>query len=347
MATYFFSPATDAERESPRFWDDTDGASGELWYITRGKVSQEPWNRKIRKNFRKGVAGVLFFTKMQANGNDFVVIENRDGRFATEILSAMALDVCTHKFSLGADGLLVLDPPREPATDFFMRIFNADGSEGEMCGNGARCLASFAHHHGFAGSHMVFGTLSGPVEATVNASSVRLHLGVLSLEHAEWNVPYTLQQQHFSYCFLTAGVPHCVISLADLEDFSSQNFVTFGRALRYDLVRFPQGTNVNFMEILDDHTLRIRTYERGVEDMTHSCGTGSVASALVGVRQFGLRSPVEVQTPGGINLVEVTPEPTKDTYRIHLQGEAHFVARGTLLDDGLNALRHRRELALL
>jgi len=285
---------------------------------------------------------------MQANGNDFVVIENHDGRFSTEALSAMALDVCTHKFSLGADGLLVLDPAREPATDFFMRIFNADGSEGEMCGNGARCLASFAHHHGFADAHMVFGTLSGPVEATVHSSSsVRLHLGVLSLAHAEWDVPYTLQHQRFSYCFLVAGVPHCVISLAELDDFPSQNLLSLGRALCHDLTHFPQGTNVNFLEVVDNHTLRIRTYERGVEDITHSCGTGSVASALVGMRRFGLQSPVEVQTPGGVNIVEIDPEKSPDHYRIHLQGEAHFVARGTLLDDGLAALRHRRGLALL
>jgi len=288
---------------------------------------------------------MLFFTKMQAHGNDFVVIENSRGKFSSEDLRALAVDICTYKFSLGADGLLVLDPPKEPVTEFFMRIFNSDGSEGEMCGNGARCLASFAHHHGFADAHMVFGSLSGPVEATVTPPSVRLHLGTLSLADAKWDVPYTFHRQEFHYSFLTAGVPHCVIPLDSMEDFPPQNCLSLGRALRYDQERFPQGTNVNFMEVLGPHALRIQTYERGVEAVTHSCGTGSVASALTGVKRFGLQSPVEVHTPGGINVVEVEPEGTGELYRIHLQGEAHFVARGSLLDDGLAALHQRRELA--
>ncbi len=245
----------------------------------------------------KAADNTLFFTKMSGTGNDFIVINNTQGNYILD-WSGFARQYCTRRTSVGADGVLIIE--KSPTADFNYRIFNADGSEAEMCGNGARCAALFAFEHKVAGKHMRFNTLAGIIEAEVNSHDVSIRM----------TDPFDLQRdilldigtQQYRVDFINTGVPHTVVFT---EDLSAVRIDELGRAIRTHEHFAPAGTNVNFVQILQDDHIRVRTYERGVEAETLACGTGAVASALISacVKQVS-GPPVHVQMPGGDLAIE-------------------------------------------
>ena len=250
------------------------------------------------------------FNKYEGTGNDFIVIDNRNLSFISDrkLISAM----CHRRFGIGADGLILIEP--EPGAHFRMRYFNADGGEGSMCGNGGRCAARFAFMHGIAPSQMEFIAFDGKHQAFVAGDSVTITLKDVSKIEHDGNT-----------CFLNTGSPHYVEFLNQLDN---SDIVLRGREIRYSSRFEPGGTNVNFVKAENDRIV-VRTYERGVEDETLSCGTGVTASAIAAVVTGHFDSiPVKVQTLGGELMVDFMVRGGSAT-DIRLTGSATFVFSGT------------------
>ena len=223
------------------------------------------------------------FTKMHGAGNDFVLIDDRDGAFPCqrEVLAGIG----ARQTGVGCEGIILVQ--ESECADFRMRFFNPDGSEAELCGNGARCVAAFAREIGAAKADVMrFETLAGDVGAEIVGE------GLVKIAMPD---PKDLRAN-----FVNSGVPHCIVPVDDLARADVEGE---GRRIRYSDEFAPAGTNVDFVAYRAPHDVSIRTYERGVEAETGACGTGSVAAALVGVSQHGLRFPVAVHTAKGFELV--------------------------------------------
>lgn len=257
------------------------------------------------------------FSKYEGAGNDFILLDLRAGGTAPS--PATIARLCDRHFGVGADGVLTLSAPTAAGCDCSMRYYNADGSSGEMCGNGGRCFALFAHHLGIGGDRKRFDSIDGIHEALIRRSGPfcgEVELGMIDVERIE---------RSGEGWFLNTGVPHYVEQTDDLE---GTDVPGRGRRLRYD-ARFPEGANVNFVQVAAADEIAVRTYERGVEAETLACGTGSVASALA--VHAALRPEVRrfsVLTRGG--RLEVSfdePRPGRYT-NIRLSGPARKVFDG-------------------
>ncbi len=231
------------------------------------------------------------FMKMAGAGNDFILIDNRAGVLKGE-LSRLAKKLCDRHRSIGADGLILLEKSKK--ADARMRIFNPDGSEAEMCGNGVRCLGEFAKARGIRKSPLLVETLAGAVEIQFKKDAVRVKLP--DPRALELGLEIPVNGHHESLNFINTGVPHAVKIVGDVE---TCDVTGLGREIRRHAHFAPKGTNVNFIAARGRGAIEIRTYERGVEDETLACGTGSVASALVAAAVKGFSSPVSVHTRGG------------------------------------------------
>lgn len=224
------------------------------------------------------------FTKMHGAGNDFVMIDDREERFPVDEAAAIR-KMANRPDGIGCEGVILVR--RSDRADFAMRFFNPDGSEAELCGNGARCVAAFARRIGAVKSdRMRFETLAGDIEAEV-----------LGEELVRISMP---EPKDLRRNFVNSGVPHAIVPV---DNLAATDVAGEGRRLRYSKEFAPAGTNVDFVEYSVPDRVRIRTYERGVEAETFACGTGAVASALVGVVQYGLSFPVTVTTAMGVELV--------------------------------------------
>jgi len=228
------------------------------------------------------------FTKLSATGNDFILIDNREGLLRGDE-AALFQRLCQRRTGIGADGILLIE--KNPSCDFTMRYFNADGGESEMCGNGARATAYFAFHRRLAQPIMDFEVWRQPYRATVAGRTVRLRMRKpfgLKLN------PGVLEETDMREGgFINTGVPHYVIFVDDLE---SAPVIALGRKYRHHDLFKPAGTNVNFVKMIGRSRLQLRTYERGVEEETLACGTGTVASAVVAHLQKQITFPVAVTT---------------------------------------------------
>jgi diaminopimelate epimerase len=183
--------------------------------------------------------------------------------------------MCNRKLGVGADGLLLLGKSRK--ADIRMRIFNADGSEAETCGNGARCVAYYiGHRQQAAGHRLKIETKAGIIEAGLRDNQVKIRL--TDPKDIKLNIPLELSGRRLKVNFINTGVPHTVIFVEGIEKI---DVFGLGRQLRYHKFFAPKGTNVDFVEVVNNNTIKIRTYERGVEDETLACGTGAVAAALI------------------------------------------------------------------
>ncbi len=263
------------------------------------------------------------FSKLQGTGNDFILIDNSKGMLKGMNLVQLAVTVCHRHYSVGADGLIVIVPSRK--ADFKWRFFNADGSEAEMCGNGARCAARFAHLKKIAGKDMSFETLAGIIHARVKKDTVTVQLSGAS--GLRMNIAVPLDSDQRMGHFINTGVPHLVYLTKDIDN---EDVDRIGRTTRFHQLFKPAGTNVNFIQIQGRHRIRIRTYERGVEGETLACGTGSVAAAIIAGSLGAAVSPVEVVTGSGEKLV-VSFERAGDGFtNIYLEGEARVICEGTL-----------------
>ena len=263
------------------------------------------------------------FYKMSGCGNDFIVIDNRAAVVDEAQLKKFIVNVCRRKMSVGADGLILVEDSQ--TADFSWRFFNSDGSRGEMCGNGARCVARFAQLTGIAGPRLTFETEAGPIQAAVNNGRVRIRMTEPSPLGAEFQLD--IGTTLLSVQTVNTGVPHALIEVADVD---SVTVVEQGRAIRHHPAFAPAGTNVNFVCPRADGTLAVRTYERGVEDETLACGTGAVASALLMAAKYGRRGPIRVLTRSGGHL-EVHFEARDGGFEnVHLEGDARVICVGRM-----------------
>jgi diaminopimelate epimerase len=271
---------------------------------------------------------LLPFWKMQGSGNDFIVIDHRQPRVAEPGRIGLVKKLCALKFGVGADGLIFIEP--SDTVDFRWRFFNADGSEAEMCGNGGRCAARFAYLNGIAPAKMAFETLAGVIHAEVFGRRVKLEL---SQPHGlKLNVEIPLPAGSWIGHFINTGVPHLVLPVADL---AAAPVAEIGRAIRFHSLFQPAGTNVNFVQFSGPRELKVRTYERGVEDETLACGTGSVAAALVASRLHTLPSPIAVHPSRGETLTIYFDNHDGNFQSVFLEGEAAVVFQGEIWLDEL------------
>lgn len=266
------------------------------------------------------------FTKMSGSGNDFILIDNREGIVPVDDLPQFAKCVCRRKLSAGADGLILIE--HSDSVDFKWNFFNSDGSLAEMCGNGARCVARYAYMNGIAPESMGFETIAGIIEAQVLKDQVKIKMT------DPWQLvidaDLDMDNQTVTYSSVNTGVPHVVIAVDDIE---SADVVGMGRHIRHHPEFAPAGTNVNFLGIQPDAIAAVRTYERGVEDETLACGTGIVASALVLAEKRGSKSPVTLQTRSGSHLNVYYSKSDHRYTDIYLEGDARVIYEGRLMSD--------------
>lgn len=263
------------------------------------------------------------FTKMVATGNDFVLLDNRGKKAEKKIgsLSKFAKTVCARRLSVGADGLLAVENSKQ--ADIMMRIFNPDGSEVTMCGNGSRCAAYYTAQKGITKNRLSIETKAGILKAHVGKNGVRIEM----MEPKEFKSRFSIDvyDETFEVDFLHTGVPHVVYFVEDLESFDVKRF---GKEIRFHKEFASEGTNANFVKILDRHDIAIRTYERGVEEETLACGTGAVASAIVASELHSVEPPVRVKTRGG-DVLTVHFKKKDGRYRdVFLEGEVRLVYEG-------------------
>lgn len=262
----------------------------------------------------------VLFSKVVAAGNDFIVIDNRRGALKGSP-KAKAKQLCERKFGVGADGVLLME--RSAKADIRMRIFNPDGSQADMCGNGVRCLSKFAVDKKIAKPEHTVETGAGIIRSRVRGGLVKALLTEPKdfREYPKLGVNGRSERIHF----LNTGVPHAVIVERSLKGL---DVASRGRALRYHKAFAPRGTNVNFMRVGLGNAIEVRTYERGVEAETLACGTGSTASALTAARLKGLRSPVRVKTSGGENLMVYFSRRNGCFTDVHLEGPVETTFEG-------------------
>jgi diaminopimelate epimerase len=275
----------------------------------------------------------LPFTKMSGAGNDFIVIDHRLALIPEAEQAGFAQKVCRRMFSVGADGLILIE--NSELADFRWRFYNGDGSVAEMCGNGARCAARFAYKNGIAGARMSFETLAGIIEAEIESDDT-VRLRMTPPFDFRTHLTLTLDGQERTLSFVNSGVPHTVIFMRAEEDIPVREW---GKIVRFHPLFQPAGTNVNFVQKIAANTLRVRTYERGVEDETMACGTGAVASALFAALDGLASSPVAIMTSGGEHLtiffdLQKGPDGPR-AENVFLQGPARIIYEGLLTTEAL------------
>jgi diaminopimelate decarboxylase len=285
--------------------------------VTGSSLSSK--SRSIRSvGEKKTSVAAIPFTKLQGSGNDFIVIDNRAQCIKNR--AEFSRTICPRKTGIGADGVLFLEKSR--LADFKMRIFNPDGSEAAMCGNGARCIARFAHLKKIVGEKCSLETLSGKIFSQVKKDRVRIRMKDPSI--SQLNLEISLGDGSCTGHFLDTGVPHFVLFVPEVEKI---DLPEMGSRIRYHEKFQPEGANVDFAEINND-TVKMRTYERGVEAETLSCGTGAVATALAANLVNALNSPVKIKTPGGALKVYFQKSGTHNFTQVFLEGKTELVYEG-------------------
>ena len=266
------------------------------------------------------------FYKMSGTGNDFIIIDNRDGTWNHLVTPAFVRAVCRRRISVGADGVIFIQ--KSASYDFSWQFFNADGTRADMCGNGARCAARYAVLRGISGHHLCFETLAGPIHAEVYGTRVKTQLTRPSMP--ELDIPLEINGNTYIFHSINTGVPHVVCFT---ENIDAVPVTTLGRAVRFHPRFQPAGTNVNFVACRGANMLEIRTYERGVEDETLACGTGSVAAALIALTLGKVVSPVSLTTAGSDILRVYTTSMTPPFESVYLEGETTVVYNGEIWEE--------------
>ncbi len=264
----------------------------------------------------------VHFFKIAAAGNDFIVIDNR-ARSVKKGLAKAAKHLCDRKHSIGADGLILLE--RSKKADVRMRILNPDGSEAEMCGNGVRCLAKFAVDRNIAPPKLSIETLAGTIYVEVRGNTVKAKM--IEPRDLKLGFKIDLNGSDGLMSFINTGVPHAVKLVSSV---SSCDVKDLGREIRQHKHFAPKGTNVNFVAVKRGSTIDIRTYERGVEDETLACGTGSTAGALVAAAVKNLKSPVSVHTRGGEVLKVYFSRNGLNFHSVYLEGRVQKSFEGSV-----------------
>lgn len=269
------------------------------------------------------------FWKMQGTGNDFIVIDNMALGFTQAQLQTLAKRVCRSHFSVGSDAVMALDSPQY-AGDVRMRFYNADGTEAEMCGNGARCLARYAYEKGLAPASMKIETLAGLVPAwRLDERNYKVQLN--SPSKVASDLKYVKDGiKKVDYCELgEPGVPHLVVHYPELATTDGKDLVEIAQRLRF-WKRLPKGANVNFYALLPNREVLLRTFERGVEGFTYACGTGAGSTAyLLYQKKLLLNNKITLHTLGGLLEVEIKEN------ELFLSGATTVVVEGAICDEDL------------
>ncbi len=282
------------------------------------------------------------FAKMHGAGNDFIIINNMDGAIPTELLPRLAAGLCAQHISVGADGLMVVARP-EHGGDYRMLFFNSDGSTGEMCGNGARCIARYGYENGLAGETQRIETTAGLVVGQrVSERLYRIRLNDPSVVDLHRIVNVGGEKYDCAYVELgNPGIPHAILCLPDHDERDRDELRSLGRALRY-APEFPRGANVSFVKETGTGSVKAVTYERGVEDLTLACGTGC-GSIAVALRLLGRSGDeFDVSMPGGKlhTSLSVVDGAVRDIY---LTGPTNYVCTGEILDEDVLPLLFNAE----
>ena len=266
----------------------------------------------------------LDFVKMTGAGNDFILADNRAGNFSPTREQVARL--CHRQFGIGADGLMLLVPASNGSADWAWQFWNSDGSDAEMCGNGARCFARYVQRLTRSTRPTVsFETVAGVIQAKLEGERVTVNL----------TAPHSLRlreqvqtgRDSLEVSSLNTGVPHAVVFVPDADQAMVREL---GAELRRHEHFQPRGTNVNFVQVKGSNFIRVRTYERGVEGETLACGTGVCASAMIASAVHGFTSPVRVQVQGGDELEVSFARENGQFSDVHLTGPATFVFEGRI-----------------
>lgn len=265
----------------------------------------------------------LEFTKMNGAGNDFVLLDNRSGHLS--LTREQIVRLCDRHRGVGADGLIALIPCVSGKADWAWQFYNSDGSTGEMCGNGARCFARYVQRLTGVTECLTFETEAGVITARFQNDRVTVNLtppkDLRLNQHVALSIGPTVIHS------LNTGVPHAVLYVPDADKAMISQL---GPEIRHHAHFGPRGTNVNFVQVLGVDSIRVRTFERGVEGETLACGTGVTASALISARLHGFRSPVHVRVQGGDTL-EVSFRDAEEGFAdVRLNGPAEFVFEGRI-----------------
>lgn len=266
---------------------------------------------------------------MNGAGNDFVVVDNRDLSLSQALDADTIEALCDRQRGIGADGLLAVEPAQKGA-DFRFRYYNSDGSEAEMCGNGARCFGRFASHLFDEPREQVsFETMAGTLTAHMIGEDVRIAMS--DPTNVKTESIAKIDDLAYPVRFMNTGVPHAVVFVASMDALDEIDVYEFGSEIRNHAAFSPAGTNANFAAVIEPGHIAIRTYERGVEDETLACGTGMVACALMHHLLTGAPSPIKVDVAGGDTL-EIGFEKTgpEAFTNVTLTGPADFVFEGEI-----------------
>lgn len=263
---------------------------------------------------------------MSGSGNDFIIIDNRNNIVNEKKLSKFIENICLRRMSVGSDGLILVE--NSSTLDFKWRFFNSDGNAAEMCGNGARCVARFAFLNKITGADMSFETEAGEISARVSKDRVKIKMP----DPSDIEIDYLIELKNgpLSVSSVNTGVPHVVVGV---DSFENVDVVKMGREIRFHEMFAPAGTNVNLIYEQEDGTISIRTYERGVEDETLACGTGSIAGAIIMAYKFKKKSPINILTKSGAYLTIHFKHRKDKFYDIHLEGDARVIYKGELWED--------------
>jgi diaminopimelate epimerase len=267
----------------------------------------------------------ILFTKASGAGNDFIIIDNRDNCLPID-KTTLAQRLCSRHFGIGADGLLLIEPSSK--AHFTMKYYNSDGSFGGMCGNGGRCISRYALIHGLASVEVFFEALDFIYRAEVSAQSVSLTMK--DPTDLKYDVDVHVGQDTYRGIFVNTGSPHFVTFVDDVMRVPVE---IHGRIIRLDPIFSPEGTNVNFVQVTGSNSIKIRTYERGVETETLACGTGSVASGILSHLLKGQQFPITVQVQSGESLKVSATVEANQIRSPKLEGSAHILFSGRLSYD--------------
>ena len=275
------------------------------------------------------------FTKIQGTGNDFIVIDNTKIGLSESKLSNLAKRICKRKYSIGADGLIVLEHANGNA-DFRMNYYNADGSMAEMCGNGARCVARYAYENRIAWENMVIETVSGNISVwRIDKRTYKVKLNNPTLIYLENKINIDNVEYDYSYIELgNPGLPHVVIKYKGLKNIDIYDILELAKKIREDK-KFIKGSNVSFYDIIDDSVV-IRTYERGVENFTLSCGTAAGATgAVISLKNELPHKSLKLMSKGGELTVQIDKSDKNIIENMYLIGDTNIVATGKIIDEDL------------
>lgn len=277
------------------------------------------------------------FTKMNGAGNDFIILENLSGEIAPEALPGIARALCDRRMSIGADGLMVVIPAKGDA-DYGMLFFNSDGTLGEMCGNGARCICRYGYERKLSGERQRVETTAGLVTgARIDRQNYRIRLPNPSVLKLSCPVVAGGKAYDCAYVELgeagKPGLPHAVVEYPGLREAEETALFALGRALRYHPA-FPRGANVNFFELTGENQIYERTWERGVEDFTYACGSGTGSVAAVLTLQGRCTGQLEAKMRGGTLYVDVDARGGQ-VENLYLTGPTIYVCEGEALEEAL------------